>query len=155
VAIPQQQITNATVRLDVFEGRLVQIEVVGNRYFSSNNIMRALPSLHTNLILNGTLFQAELDRANANQDRQIFPHIEPGAEPNTTDLILKVKDRLPLHAKIDFNNQNTAGTPDFRLDSSAVYNNLWQLEHSLGLQYTFSPQAYKSGTQWKFYDLPD
>jgi hemolysin activation/secretion protein len=155
VAIPQQQITNGTITLHVFQGRLAEIRVVGNRYFSSNNVMRTMPSLHTNVILNGTLFQAELDRANANQDRQIYPQIEPGAETDTTDLILKVKDRLPLHAKLEFNNENTPGTPDLRINSSAVYNNLWQHENSLGLQYSFSPEAYKSGNRhWNFYDLP-
>src|SRR5262249_46068871 len=34
------------------------------------------------------------------------------------------------------------------------YDNLWQHEHSLGVQYSFSPQEYKPGNQWAFYDLP-
>jgi hemolysin activation/secretion protein len=154
VTVPPQQITNETVRFQVFEGQLAEIMVRGNRFFSSNNIMRALPSLQTGIILNGPVFQAELDRANANQDRQIYPQLEPGAETNTTMLDLKVKDRLPLHAKLEFNNQNSPGTPDLRLNSSAVYNNLWQLEHSLGVQYSFSPGQYKPGDQWNFYDRP-
>src|SRR5579859_1069731 len=60
VTIPQQQITNGIVRIHVFQGRLADILVSGNHYFSSNNIMRALPSLHTNLIISGPIFQAEL-----------------------------------------------------------------------------------------------
>ena len=154
VTIPQQQLTNEIVKFQVFEGRLSDIVVEKNRYFSSNNVMRALPSLHTNTVLNGQIFQAELDRANANQDRQIYPQIEPGPETNTTLLRLEVKDRLPLHAKIEFNNQSSPGTPELRLNSSAVYNNLWQYEHSLGVQYSFSPAEYKQGDQWNFYDLP-
>ena len=153
VTIPQQQITNGIVKIRVFQGRLADVLVTGNRYFSSNNVMRALPSLRTNMILSGPVFQAELDRANANQDRQIYPELNPGPAPNTTDLQLRIKDRLPLHAKIDFNNQSSPGTPDLRLNTSAVYNNLWQLEHSVGVQYGFSPEAYKSG-DWSFYDLP-
>ena len=154
VAVPPQKLTNATVKTAVTEGRLAAIEVKGNHYFSSNNVMRALPSLHTNMILNGLVFQAELNRANANQDRQIYPVIEPGPDPGTSDLPLKVKDQLPLHAKVELNNQSSPGTPELRVNSSAVYNNLWQLEHSLGVQYGFSPQEYKSGSQWDFYDLP-
>jgi hypothetical protein len=65
-----------------------------------------------------------------------------------------VKDRFPLHAKIELNNQSSPGTPDLRVNSSAVYNNLWQLNHSLGVQYSFSPEAYKQGDQWSFYDRP-
>ena len=154
VGLPPQKLTNATVKMQVTEGRLAAIAVKGNRYFSSNNVMHTLPSLHTNMILNGLVFQAELNRANANQDRQIYPVIEPGPDPGTSDLTLKVKDRLPLHAKIEYNNQSSPGTPDLRLNSSAVYNNLWELEHSLGVQYSFTPGFYKDGKQWNLYDVP-
>jgi hemolysin activation/secretion protein len=154
VTIPPQQLTNGIVKIRVFQGRLSEILVAQNRYFSSNNVMRALPSLHTNIILNGALFQAELDLANASQDRQIYPELEPGLQENTTTLQLRVKDRLPLHAKVDFNNQNSPGTPELRVNSSASYQNLWQLEHSVGVQYSFSPESYKAGDPWNFYDRP-
>ncbi len=154
VTTPVQRITNGIIKIQIFEGTLASIKITGNRYFSSNNIMRTLPSLKTNMILNSKVFQAELDRANANQDRQIYPQIGEGSEPDTSSLTLGVKDRLPLHAKVDFNNQNTPDTPALRLNSSAVYNNLWQMEHSFGVQYSFSPEDYKQGDQWNFYDLP-
>jgi hemolysin activation/secretion protein len=154
VNVPQQKLTNATVKLQVLEGRLADIKVTGNRYYSSNNVMRALPSLHTNLVLNGPIFNDELNRANANQNRQIYPVIGPGPKPGTSELTLNVKDRLPLHAKAEFDNQNSPGTPNLRINTSAVYDNLWQAEHSLGVQYGFSPGQYKQGDQWNFYDLP-
>ena len=154
VSLPPQKLTNATVKIQVTEGRLVAIDVKGNRYFSSNNVMRALPSLHTNMILNGQIFQAELNRANADQDRQIYPVIEPGPDPGTSELTLNVKDRLPLHGKVDLDNQSSPGTPDLRVNASAVYDNLWQQQNSLGFQYGFSPEEYKAGNQWNFYDQP-
>ena len=154
VTLPPQQITNGIVRIRVFVGRLSDIQITGNRFFSSNNVMRSLPSLETNIIISSPVFQAELDRANANQDRQIYPQISPGPEENTTSLRLDVKENFPLHAKVELNNQSSPGTPDLRLNSSAVYNNLWQFEHSLGVQYNFSPQEFKPGDQWKFYDRP-
>lgn len=154
VNVPQQKLTNATVKLQVLEGRLADIKVAGNHYYSSNNVMRALPSLHTNLVLNGPIFNDELNRANANQNRQIYPVIGPGPGPGTSELTLNVKDRLPLHAKAEFDNENSPGTPPLRVNTSAVYDNLWQAEHSLGAQYGFSPGQYKQGDQWNFYDLP-
>jgi len=154
VSLPPQRITNGIVKIQVFEGRLSGIEVTHNRYFSSNNVMRALPSLRTNTILVGPILQAELDRANANPDRQIWPQIEPGPVEGTSLLDLTVKDRLPLHGKIELNDQNSPGTPDLRLNTSAAYQNLWQLEHSLGVQYSFSPEQYKQGTQWGPFDQP-
>lgn len=153
VGLPQQKLRNATVKVKVTEGRLAAINVTGNRYFSSNNVMRALPSLHPNMLLNGPIFQAELNRANANRDRQIYPVIGPGPEPGTSALSLKVKDQLPLHGKLEFNNQNSPGTPDLRVNASVEEDNLWQQEHSLGVQYGFSPEQFKPGSWW-FYDQP-
>jgi len=146
--------TNTTVNFQVTEGRLARIEVRGNHYFSSNNVMRTLPDLHPGEVLNSKIFQAEVNRANANQDRQIFPVVGPGLDPGTSDLTLGVKDQLPMHGKVEFNNESSPGTPDLRVNSSAVYNNLFQREQALGLQYSFSPQMYKQNPQWAPYDQP-
>jgi hemolysin activation/secretion protein len=153
VGVPHHALTNGTLKVQVAEGRLADINVKGNRYFSSNNVMRSLPSLHTNMVLNTTVFQAELNRANANQDRQIYPVMSPGPDPGTSDLTLRVKDELPLHGKVEFDNESSPGTPNLRINTSAVYNNLFDLDQSLGAQYSFSPQQYKSG-DWPFYDEP-
>lgn len=154
VDLPRQTLSNATVKVDVFEGRLANIQVAGNRFFSSNNVMASLPSLRTNMVLNVPVFNAELNRANLNQDRQIYPVIGPGPTPGTSQLTLNVKDRLPFHAKVELDNQNSPGTPDLRLDASAVDDNLWQVENALGVQYGFSPELYKQENQWPFYDKP-
>lgn len=158
VGLPQQKLTNATVKVQVTEGWLTGIDVEGNHYFTSNNVMRALPSLHTNILLNGNILQGELNRANANPDRKIYPVISPGPTPGTSALTLHVKDQLPLHAKVDLDNYSSPGTPGLRVNSSAVYNNLWQEEHSVGVQYSFSPEFYKPDRvagHWNFYDDPE
>jgi len=154
VGLPTQTITNGVVKVKVIEGRLAEINVINNRHFSSNNIMRALPSLQTNILLNSIVFQQDLDKANANRDRQIYANIDPGPEPGTSTLNLKVKDRLPLHARIELNNYSTPGTPEFRVNSAAQYNNLWQLEHQVGLQYSFTPEMKKEDQMPAFYDQP-
>ena len=109
--------------------------------------MAALPYVKTlesgERILNGKIFQTELDRANSNPDRQISPEVRPGLEPGTTALILDVKDRLPLHGQLEWDNYSPPGTPELRVNANASYGNLWQLDHTLGLQYGFSPDSMK------------
>ncbi len=146
ITLPQQKISNGIVRVKVVEGKLAAIHVTGNEYFSSNNVRRALPGLTTNILLNTKWFQPELDQANANRDRQIYPVIGPGLEPGTSDLTLKVKDRLPLHGRFEINDKSTPGTATLRSDTAIQYANLWQLEHVIGFDYTFSPQEYKSSS---------
>ncbi len=154
VSLPQQKLTNGIVRIKVVEGKLAKINVEGNRYFSSNNVLRVLPSLDTNILLNTKWFQPELDRANANQDRQIYPVVSPGLEPGTSDLTLNVKDRFPLHGHIEVNDKSPPGTPLLRTDAAIQYGNLWQRENQIGFDYNFSPQEFKSGNDLGFYDQP-
>jgi hemolysin activation/secretion protein len=148
VGLPRQSLTNAAVRVAVTEAPLVTINVEGNRWFSSNNVMRALPDLHTNILLNAKIFQRELDAANMSRDRTIRPVISPGPEPGTSALTLKVDDRLPWHARLEINNQATPGTPDLRANFSSQYDNLWDLEHQIGLQYSFSFNQFKGGNTY-------
>ena len=152
VALPPQKLTNAEVKIKVTEGRLSDIRVEGNKFYSTPNVLRALPSLHTNLLLNSHVFQRELDLANANRNRQIYPVIGPGLEPGTTELTLKVKDRLPVHSRVEINNQATPGTPDSRVNFNGEYDNLWQLEHTLGVSYSFTPVNFHPAGD--FYQTP-
>lgn len=156
VGLPPQKLTNATVKVKITEGRLANLTVKGNNYYSTENILRNLPSLHTNMLLNSHIFQRELDLANANRNRQIYPVIGPGPDPGTSELTLKVKDRFPLHGRVEINNQATPGTPDSRVAFSAQYDNLWQLEHQIGVQYSFAPFNYRPGGIYYFspIDLP-
>jgi hemolysin activation/secretion protein len=155
VTLPQQKLTNGFVHIKIVEGKLAGIQVEGNRYYSSNNVLRALPSLDTNILLNAKWFQPELDQANASRDRQVYPVIGPGPEPGTTELELKVKDRLPLHGRMEVNDKSSPVTPLLRLDTAMQYGNLWQLEHQIGFDYNFSPQEFKPDNSVQgFYDLP-
>ncbi|MGD0815036.1 MAG: helix-turn-helix domain-containing protein [Verrucomicrobiota bacterium] len=147
VSVPPQQVTNRLVFFQVTEGRVAKVKILHNHYYSSNNIMASLPYVQSlesgDRILNGKVFGTELDRANSNPDRQILPEVRPGLEPGTTALILDVKDRLPLHGRVDLDNYSPPGTPELRVNANVSYDNLWQLDHSVGLQYGFSPEEMK------------
>jgi hemolysin activation/secretion protein/AraC-like DNA-binding protein len=156
VTLPQQKLTNATIRVKVVESPLAQISVVGNRYYSSNNIMSKLPSLHTNTLLNSHVLQRELDAANASRDRQIYTVLGPGPEPETSALTLRVKDRLPLHARLELDNDNTPGSPALRANFNTQYDNLWNADNQVGFQYSFTPEfmKYKTGEEQVPLDAP-
>lgn len=156
VSLPQQRLTNAEVKIQVTEGRLATIKIEGNKWFSTPNVLRALPSLHTNLLLNSHVFQRELDLANASRDRQLYPVIGAGPDPGTTELTLTVKDRFPLHVRGEYNDISTPGTPYTRAMLSAQYDNLWQMDHQVGLTYNFTPFDYhgQGDYYWWPLDLP-
>ena len=70
-------------------------------------------------------------------------------------MTLQVKDRLPLHWHFDLDDKATPGTPLLRMDNAVQYNNLWQYEHQIGLEYDFSPTAMKTESyEPLFFDQP-
>ena len=142
VVVPEQTVEQGTVRLDIVEGRLVNIAVTGNRYFSRYNILGKLPSLQIGALLYEPDLVKELDAVNAIPDLKIAPVLKPGSEQGTVDLELKAKERLPLHAKITGDNKGPFTTPANRITWETQYANLWDADHILTLQTTQTPMDW-------------
>jgi hemolysin activation/secretion protein len=141
VDIPEQQVRNGIVRLRVVEGRIEKLRVTGSRYFSPVRIREGVPALAPNTVPNLPQVQEQLAALNRESgDRSVMPVMRPGKSPGTVEVELKVKDQLPLHGDVEANNRYSEGTTHERLNASLRYDNLWQQEHSLAMQYQTSPQ---------------
>jgi hemolysin activation/secretion protein len=140
VNIPEQTVEGGVIRLQVIESRIGRVKVSGNRYFTTEKIMRDLPSFQPGEMLYVPRVQQEIGRLNRNEDFKVDPVMAPGKEPGTVDVELKVADRLPLHGSLELNNRASHDTTDLRLNTMLRYDNLWQREHSISLQYQTSPE---------------
>lgn len=141
VTIPEQEVTQGVVTLQVIEGRVEHTYVTGSRYFSPVRIREAVPALAENNALHLPSLQTQLAELNAmSGDRSITPVLRPGRTPGTVEVELKVKDQLPLHGSLGLDDRYTLNTTRLRLDAQISYANLWQREHSLSLQYQTSPE---------------
>lgn len=142
VNIPEQTVDHGLVSLQVIESRIRRVRVTGNKYHTMESIRRHLPSLSSGEILYLPKIRRELARANRVPDLQVAPVLAPGRELGSIDVELKVEDRLPLHGSIELNNRSSHDTTPMRLNGSIRYDHLWQLEHSLSLQFQASPQDW-------------
>ena len=142
VTIPEQTIDGGTVRMQVIEGRLLEIKVSGNEYYPRYQILEKLPSLRTGNLIEEKVLLKEIDAVNVNPDLKVTPVLKAGSEPGMVDLELKVKDRLPMHAKLTADNKGPRTTPANRITAEVSYSNLWQADHTLSLQTTQTP------TEW-------
>ena len=84
--------------------------------------------------------QRELAELNRNPDLKVAPVLIPGRELGTVDVELKIKDKLPLHGSLELNNRNTHTTTDLRLNGMLRYDNLWQKDHAIAVQFQTSPE---------------
>lgn len=125
VNLPEQSIENGVVRLQVVEGHLLSISVTGNEHYSWTNIRDKIPSLRPGALIYEPTFVKELAAANGNPDLNIAPVLKPGSEPGTVDLELKVKDRLPVHGKLEADNKGPITTPRERLVAEIQHTNVF------------------------------
>jgi hemolysin activation/secretion protein len=149
VDIPEQDVQNGIVYLQVVEGKVSRLRVVDSRYFSLGKIKAGVPELAEGSVPNFPKMQKQLaELGGQSADRQIQPILRAGDTPGTLEVDLKVKDQLPFHGKVELNGRNTSSTSRLRLVSSLHYDNLWQAMHSVSLMYQVSPQDNKEVDVW-------
>jgi hemolysin activation/secretion protein len=134
VNIPEQDVKNGIVRLEITEGSIERVRITGSRYFSLGRIREKLPALQPGDVPNLPELQEQLTALNqVTPDREITPVMRAGKTPGTLEVELMVKDQLPLHGSMEVNNRDTQDTTNLRTNASLQYDNLWQREHSLSL----------------------
>ncbi len=142
VTIPEQTIEGGTVRLMVVEGRLGGIAVTGNTYFEKYEILDKLPSLKYGQVLYEPAFTKELDLLNVHPDRKVAPVLKPGEETGLVNLELKVKDRLPVHGKLEGDNKGPVTTPRNRLVAEIQHADLFGGDEILTVNTVQTPTAW-------------
>jgi hemolysin activation/secretion protein len=141
VNLPEQRVVSGIVRLEVLEGRVGRLKVSGSRYFSLDGIRAAVPSLQPGKIIDLEQARGEVNALNRlSSDLAATPVMKPGRDPGSVDVDLRIKDKLPVSASMEVNNQHSPGTKELRTSVEFGFNNLWQKAHSFSLQYQFTPE---------------
>ncbi len=141
VTIPEQDVNEGLVRLEVLEGKVDRLVVTGATYYSPLRIKNAVPALAKGEVPELPKVQQELLALNSTTaDRRITPVLRAGRYPGTVEAELKVDDSLPLHGNLEVNNEYTRDTTHTRVSGLLSYDNFWQREHSLGLGFQTAPE---------------
>jgi hemolysin activation/secretion protein len=139
VDIPEQKVNEGVVTLRVAEGSVERLRVSGSRYFSLGDIRAGTPALAVGSVPQFTEVQQELAQLSRSPDRRITPLLRAGKLPGKVEVELQVEDQLPLHGSLELNTKQSQDTKRGRLEGSLRYDNLWQRQHSLALNYITAP----------------
>jgi hemolysin activation/secretion protein len=127
------------VRLQVTEGKVERVRVVGSRYYSQGYILSKTPALKEGTAPNFQQVQRDIAALNTGATR-VVPVLRPGQRLGTSDVDLNVEDQAPYHANVELSNLYSPNTTALRLTLGFRYDNLWQRQHSVSVQYLTSPQ---------------
>lgn len=139
VNIPEQQISSGLVRLRVLEAPVGKLRVSGSRFHSLSLIREKLAELNQGNVPNFTEVQKELGDVNRSQDLRVAPVLKASETPGKVDVDLRVTDELPLHAIIEADNRYSPNTSHTRVSGELRYDNLFQRNQSISLQYQIAP----------------
>ena len=149
VDIPEQDVAEGVIRLQVTEGKINRVRVTGAKYFSNRAIRSAVPAAEAGIVPHLPTVQQQLTDLNAQTaDRNVVPVLKAGPRPGTVDLGLTVKDNAPLHGSLELNDQYTSNTSELRAIAAVSYDNLFGRLDSLALQYQTSPEDTDEVAVW-------
>ena len=148
VELPEQQVEEGIVYLQVSETRVGRVRVVGAKHYSPVAIREDVPALIEGEVPDFAKVQTELAQLNKTPGRQVMPLVREGQRPGTMDVDLQVEDQNPWQASLGLNNDYSADTEKLRGVASLGYNNLWQLGHSVSLTFFTAPQDTSNAKVW-------
>ncbi len=140
VDIPEQQVQGGVVQLRITESRIEKVRVTGARYYSQGRIREQVPGLAQDSIPNFNEVQQQFGKLARTADRRVTPVLRPGKTPGKVEVELKVQDKLPLHGSLELNDRYSTNTTHTRLNGMLRYDNLWQREHSLAVNFQIAPE---------------
>lgn len=105
--IPPQKITDGIIKINVLEGKIGQVEVNETKWartsYLQNNLIKP-NNIQESKILNINNLKTTLNDINDKEYLQGKVTLKRGSEPETTDIILNVKDRFPLSFEPSWDN---------------------------------------------------
>lgn len=139
VALPPQTLDGGRVTLRVVRFRLGQVRVEGNRFFPSEQIRAALPTLVPGEAPDTREIARTVASANRHPARRLSVSMRQGEAPDTVDAVVEVKDEKPWALFGLVNNMGAPDTKRGRLTLGAQYSDLFDKGHVLTASWTTAP----------------
>ena len=138
--VPEQEIENGIVTIQVVEGKLGKIEVSGNKRFEREEILARLQPLQDNPALKESTLEKYLLGLNAILGLEVKAVLKPGEVFGTSDLTLKVEDSRSYRIAFDADNFGSRFTGEQRYGLTGEIGSLLRLGDSLYLRGVKSDQ---------------
>ncbi len=104
--LPEQDIAEGKIVIKVLEGKMGKVSIEGNKWTPAPLIKKGL-HVKKNEILDVVGLQRDILRLNQNPDIEAKAVLMPGTEPETSDVMLTVKDYFPWHVGVSVDNQGS------------------------------------------------
>ncbi len=153
IYVPEQDVTNGVLQLQVVEGRLGAISSKGGRFFSGKRLKKQL-HLAPGSTIDTEKLEENLAWINRNPFRTVDAYFAPGQAPGTTDIKLEMCDEFPLQLFAGADNTGNEVTGFARWFTGFTWGNVFGLDQTLTYQYTTATHLRDFQSHSLFYAIP-
>jgi len=121
--LPAQQITGGEFHIVILEGRLSDIAITGNRWYSTSYILRGFSPVPRDQPIRQESLERALLVLNDTMDLKVKATLAPGNTPGTTKILATAEDKLPIHVGLDMNNFGFASISRYRFGGTVEAGN--------------------------------
>ena len=139
VALPEQNLQNGVLRLQVVEGKLKQINITGQNRYSRDNILRSLSALQLGQTPALDRLDQQLRLANENPGKSANVVFQPGFKQGEVDALVTVNERSLRPWLFSLDNTGASGTGHARASLRYQQPNVADRDIVWGLRATTSP----------------
>lgn len=139
VILPEQELTDGEIFLQVIEPKVKKISLKGNKHFSHENILATLPTLQVDQPPRLSEISKNLRAANENPSKKITLQFKSLEKPEDLNAQLQVVDEKPWKVALTGDNSGTRQSGYYRMGLTLQHANLWDLDHVASLAYSTSP----------------
>ena len=122
--VPQQEIVDGRIKIQVFEGRIGKVLIEGNAKYDSEDFVARMEPVQEETVLREQTLEGTLLELNSILGVQVLSILRPGELPGTSDLVLKVTESRAYRVSFDVDNFGSRFTGKTRFGESGTVGNL-------------------------------
>ena len=135
--LPEQEIQEGKVVVSVLEGRVGDIAIIGNEYYTTTFIQKHFTQMDEPGTSRIDLIKRSVLILNDYADLNAEVLFRPGSVLGTTDMQVSIKDYQPIHLLLDYNNFGSKLISRDRFGIGVEMGNLFSDGHLLSLRSVF------------------
>jgi hemolysin activation/secretion protein len=136
VGLPEQELNQGVVKLQVIETKIGKLRVEGNAVFSEDNVRRSVPGLVEGQTPNLGRVSSSLKLANENPSKKTTLQLQSGDNDDEVNAVLKVADEKLWKVGASVDNSGNRSTGKSQLTMQLQHANVMDRDHVMSLQYT-------------------
>lgn len=129
--IPPQRLEGQVLTIQIIESKLGRLMIEGNQHFKTELLRGYFSELREGDILRYDLLKEGLKQANENPDHAMRAILKAGETTGTTDVILKVDERNPIHLGGSVDNFGNELSGEERYGFNVRHSNITGVDDSL------------------------